>query len=379
MKLFVRRFYAMFFAAIAAVTMGFVVTSCSDDDTPSTGDAPQYITNEQLARLGCYTDLHLHLDGSMSIQAARKLARLQDITLDMSDEELRKQLQVEEGCKDLNEYLEKFDFPGKLLQTSVGITESIKILAQELKDMGYIYAEIRFAPQKHCQKGLTQREVIEASIKGRQEAALPVSLILCCMRGDDTHEENLETVRLAAEYLDKGVSAIDIAGAEALFPTSAFADLFQLAKAKNVPFTIHAGEADGPESVKVALDYGARRIGHGVRSAEDASLMQRLVDEGITLECCPTSNLNTAIFQSISHYPFPLFMEKKVKFTVNSDNMAVSATNVIREFQLLNNAFHLTTDEVKQLLENSISASFASESLKEELRAKVNKAFLQDK
>lgn len=221
-----RRFYSMFFAAMAAVMMGFVMTSCSDDDNPSTGEDQQYITNEQLAKLGCYTDLHLHLDGSLSIKAARKLAQLQDITLDMSDEELRKQLQVDEGCQDLNEYLEKFAFPGTLLQTSVGITESIKILAQELKDLGYIYAEIRFAPQKHCQKGLTQREVIEASIKGKQEAALPVSLILCCMRGDDNHEENLETVRLAAEYLDKGVAAIDIAGAEALFPTSGFADLF---------------------------------------------------------------------------------------------------------------------------------------------------------
>ena len=174
-----RRFYSMFFAAMAAVMMGFVMTSCSDDDNPSTGEDQQYITNEQLAKLGCYTDLHLHLDGSLSIKAARKLAQLQDITLDMSDEELRKQLQVDEGCQDLNEYLEKFAFPGTLLQTSVGITESIKILAQELKDLGYIYAEIRFAPQKHCQKGLTQREVIEASIKGKQEAALPVSLILC--------------------------------------------------------------------------------------------------------------------------------------------------------------------------------------------------------
>ena len=196
------------------------------------------------------------------------------------------------------------------------------------------------------------------------------------MRGDDNHEENMETVRLAAEYLDKGVAAIDIAGAEALFPTSGFADLFQLAKANNVPFTIHAGEADGPESVKVALDYGTKRIGHGVRSAEDASLMQRLSNEGITLESCPTSNLNTAIFPNISQYPFRLFLDKKVKFTINSDNMAVSATNVIREFQLLNDTFHLTTGEVKQLIMNSIDASFAPESLKEELRAKVNKMII---
>ena len=65
-----------------------------------------------------------------------------------------------------------------------------------------------------------------------------------------------------------------------------------------------------------------------------------------------------------------------MKFTINSDNMAVSATNVIREFQLLNDTFHLTTGEVKQLIMNSIDASFAPESLKEELRAKVNKMII---
>lgn len=367
-----RRINLTLFAAMAVVVMGFIVTSCSDDDTPSTGEDLQYITDEQLAELGCYTDLHLHLDGSLSIPTARRLAELQGITLNLSDEELRKQLQVDEGCQDLNQYLEKFDFPLTLLQTPEGITESIKLLAQELKDLGYIYAEIRYAPQKHCLNGLTQREVIEASIKGKQQAALPVSLILCCMRGSDNHEQNLETVRLAAEYVDKGIAAIDIAGAEALFPTSDFADLFRLAKASNVPFTIHAGEADGAESVKVALDYGTKRIGHGVRSAEDPLLVQRLADEGITLECCPTSNLNTAIFQSISQYPFRQFWDKQVRFTVNSDNMMVSATNVIREFQLLNSAFFLTVNEVKQLLENSIDASFAPESLKEELRKKVH-------
>lgn len=350
------------------------LSSCSSDDKPSVEENQRNITDEQLAQLGCYTDLHLHLDGSLSIPTVRQLAQLQDIPLDMNDEELRKQLQVDEGCQDLNQYLEKFDFPLTLLQTPEGITESVKLLSQELKDLGYIYAEIRYAPQLHCQKGLTQREVIEASIKGQQQAALPVSLILCCMRGNDNHEQNLETVRLAAEYVGKGVAAIDIAGAEALYPTSGFADLFQLAKNTGVPYTIHAGEADGPESVKVALDYGTKRIGHGVRSAEDPSLVQRLAAEGITLECCPTSNLNTAIFPSIAQYPFRQFMDQGVRITVNADNMMVSATHVIREFQLLNGVFHLTVGEVQQLLENSIDASFASASLKAELRTKVQAA-----
>lgn len=351
--------------------LSFVFFSCSDSDPNSSEANNLPITNEQIANLDCYTDLHLHLDGSLSLSAVRQLAELQDIPLLMSDEELRQKLQVDEGCRDLNQYLEKFDFPLTLLQTPQGITTSVKLLAQELKELGYIYAEIRFAPQLHCQQGLTQREVIEAAIEGAQQAPLPVTLILCCMRGDTNHEQNVETVRLAAEYVGKGVGAIDLAGAEALYSTSHFADLYQMAQETGIPFTIHAGEADGPESVKTALSYGTKRIGHGVRSAEDAALLQRLAAEGVTLECCPTSNLNTAIFSSISQYPFRLFMENGVRFTVNSDNMTVSATNVIREFQLLNDTFHLTVGEVRQLLENSIRAAFASEALKAELRAKV--------
>ena len=357
-----------------ATGMTTPLSSCSDNAKTAAGGDQRTITDEQLARLDCYTDLHLHLDGSLSLPTVRQLARLQDIPLDLSDEELRERLQVDEGCQDLNQYLQKFDFPLTLLQTPEGITESIQLLAQELKDEGHIYAEIRYAPQLHCRQGLTQREVIEASIEGRRQAALPVSLILCCMRGNDNHEQNLETVRLAAEYVGQGVAAIDLAGAEALYPTSGFADLFQLAKDNGVPYTLHAGEADGPESVKAALSYGTRRIGHGVRSAEDPSLVQQLSAEKITLECCPTSNLNTAIFPSIGHYPLRLFLEQGVRMTVNSDNRMVSATNVIREFQLLNGAFHLTVGEVRQLLQNSIDASFAPEPLKEELLAKVNEA-----
>lgn len=356
---------------ILGVVVALMASCTTVEDNPSPGEEQRVITNEQLADLGCFTDLHLHLDGSLSIAAVRQLADIQGIALDMTEDELREKLQVEEGCRDLNQYLEKFDFPNTFLQTKEGITESIKILAQELKDLGYIYAEFRYAPQKHCEKGLTQREVIEASIEGKRQAAIPISLILCCMRGDENHEQNLETVNLAAEYVGKGIDAIDIAGAEALFPTSGFADLFQLAKKAGVPYTIHAGEADGPESVVAALDFGTKRIGHGVRSTEDPSLVQRLAAEGVTLECCPTSNLNTAIFSSIDEYPLRTFMSQGVLVTVNSDNMSVSGTNVIREFQQLNTAFHLTIDEVQQLLLNSVNASFASESLKEDLRKVV--------
>lgn len=309
-------------------------------------------------------DLHLHLDGSLSLESAKELAKIQNIVLPENDEEIIERLQVSEGCRDLNEYLEKFAFPGSLLQTKEGISTAVYKLAEELKEQGLLYAEIRFAPQKHMEQGMSQEEVVEAAIDGMKKSDLKAQLILCCMRGNDNHEENFETVQVAGNYLGKGVCAVDLAGAEALFPTDNFEDLFVLAKELNIPYTIHAGEASGPSSVYKALEFGAKRIGHGVRSIEDFELMKKLTDEKIYLEFCPTSNLNTRIFEKIEEYPIREFLDAGVKITVNTDNMAVSNTTLKEEYALLIETFHLNEKEVKQIVNNSIEASFADDETK---------------
>lgn len=345
-------------------------TACSEYGQSSDGDidASEYVSNQELESLRCYTDLHLHLDGSMTVEMIRELARVQNLELSYSDEELKDMLQVSDDCSDLNEYLAKFPFPLQFLQTREGLKRAVELLCMQLHECGVIYAEIRYAPQLHCDKGMSQRDAVEAAIEGTLDSPIPVTLILCCMRGDDNHDRNLETVNLAAEYLGKGVGAIDIAGAEALFPTENFADLFALAVKKNIPFTIHAGEAAGPESVYKALEYGTRRIGHGVRSAEDERLMEILKEKDVILEVCPTSNINTAIFSSIEDVPFRLFLDKGVRFTVNSDNMSVSATNVKEEFIALNSVFNIRRSELLQILNNSIDAAFTAEVEKTRLK-----------
>ena len=318
------------------------------------------------------TDLHLHLDGSLSLASVKELAALQNIEIPNNDEELLEKLQVSAGCRDLNEYLEKFDFPCSLMQTSTGITAAVKNLEAELAAQGLIYAEIRFAPQLHTLQGMTQSEVVAAAVKGMGQSALRSTLILCCMRGKENHEANLETVRVAKDFLGNGVGAIDLAGAEALFPTADFADLFVLAKELGVPYTIHAGEADGPESIYKALEFGAKRIGHGVRSLEDAALVQRLAAEGITLEMCPTSNLNTSIFDSYEAYPLRKLMEAGIKVTVNTDNMTVSHTTAAAELEHLK----LTKEEMHLLAKNAVEAAFADAETKAWLKEEVEKRFL---
>ena len=317
-------------------------------------------------------DLHLHLDGSLSLASVKELAALQDIEIPDDDKELLEKLQVREGCRDLNEYLEKFEFPCSLMQTPIGITTAVRNLEAELAAQGLIYAEIRFAPQLHLQKGMNQSEVVAAAVKGMGQSTLKSTLILCCMRGKDNHEANLETIRVAKEFLGKGVGAVDLAGAEALFPTADFADLFVLARELGIPYTIHAGEADGPESVYKALEFGTKRIGHGVRSLEDGALVQRLAAEGITLELCPTSNLNTSIFESYVAYPLHKLMEVGVKVTVNTDNMTVSNTTVAEELKHL----ALSKEEMHLMAKNAVEASFTDAETKEWLKEEAEKRFL---
>lgn len=325
-------------------------------------------------------DLHIHLDGSLPYETVHKLMQQAGMPA-KTDAELYPLLSVPEDCRDLNEYLEKFDFPLQLMQSAGNIEQIVYELLTVQRAEGLVYTEIRFAPQFHCQQGLTQAAVVEAAVAGLHRfekdqysctcaettPELHAGLILCAMRGEDNREANLETVRVAAQFLGKGVVALDLAGAEALFPTRDFEDVFALARELEVPFTIHAGEADGPDSIRTALDFGARRIGHGVRALEDAALVEELAEKQIPLECCPTSNLNTKMFPDMAHYPIRALLEAGVKATVNTDNMTVSDTTESKEFAKLEQAIGLTADEEKQLLLNAADAIFGGEDEKTRL------------
>ena len=322
----------------------------------------------------CLIDLHLHLDGSISVGAARKLAALQGLSLPDDDGALKSRLCLPEGCTDLNEYLSMFAFPCSLLQTGEAIAEAVFLLKEELVAQGFLYAEIRFAPQKHLERGLTQKDVVAAALSGMKRSSLPSGLILCCMRGDGNEAENRETVLTAEEFLSDGVCAVDLAGAEGLYPTENFRELFALAAQRQIPFIAHAGEAAGPESVRCALEYGVKRIGHGIRSVEDPALVEQLAERRIPLELCPTSNLNTSIYPNMRSYPIRTLMDAGVVVTVNTDNMSVSNTTVRGEFQKLTEALDFTREEIGNLLLNAVDASFADRALKESMRRKIRES-----
>ncbi len=320
-------------------------------------------------------DLHCHLDGSITLDIAKKLAVLQNIELPAkSDDALLEKLSVPEDCESLNDFLQCFGLPLRLLQTKEGITEAVRLVQENCKSHGIIYLEIRFAPQLHQINGLTQDEVIQAALEGLKQSDLHTNLILCLMRSDHNQDENLETVELAKKYLvkDEGVVALDLAGAEALFKTADFEKEFAAARAAEVPFTIHAGEADGPESVWTALKFGAKRIGHGVRIYEDPKLIKYVVEHKIPLEMCPNSNRQTKAVVDMSNYPLRKYMEAGVKVTINTDDMAICRTNLQKEYDYIQKMYGITEEEKKQLLLNAVDAAFCSEEYKEKLKGIIN-------
>lgn len=319
-------------------------------------------------------DLHLHLDGAISIESARELASMQNISIPESDQELLKLMRVSPSCKDLNEFLEKFAFPCSLIQTHEGLSTAVYNLCEELKQQGIIYAEIRFAPSKSCDKGMTQEQAVQAAIEGMNKSTLRAGLILCCMRGD-SYEINAETIRIASKYLGKGVCAADLAGAEALFKTAAHADVFKLARELNVPFEIHAGEADGPSSIYSALEFGASRIGHGVKSVEDSALVRLLAERRMPLMVCPTSNVQTCIAPEISGLPIRRFLDDNIIFTINTDDPSIEGTDLKTEWERVVENFDLSPEEVLQLMLNAVESAFCSEETRAQLRLEIKQAY----
>ena len=311
-------------------------------------------------------DLHLHFDGSLLPRTILELAREQQLPLPAEDpDELKLFLSAPEDCESLNEYLEKFDLPLSVLQTKEAIRKAMYTLLSSLKEQGMLYAEVRFAPQSHLRKGLTQEDAVKAAILGMQEATAGsfflAKLILCCMRGGDNQEANRKTIETAAVFLGRGVAAVDLAGAEALFPTADYEELFAYAKDLGLPFTIHAGEADGPESIEAALRFGAARIGHGVRANEDEKVLGLLRESQIPLEMCPTSNVQTKAVSSFLEHPILRYLRSGLKVTVNTDNMTVSDTTIEREYRRLKTELGMTEEERKALLFNAADAAFLTE------------------
>lgn len=311
-------------------------------------------------------ELHLHLDGSLNTKDIQDKYKL-------TDEQIKDKMIADEKCKDLNDYLKKFDYPISIMQTKESIQNIVIALLTYLKSQNVIYVEVRFAPQFHTRRGLTQDEVVNFVVNAAKKVDIKCNFILCLMRGENNNNENYETVRVAKKYLGRGVCAVDLAGAEAIFKTKEYKEIFEYVKEEELPFTIHAGEADGPESIKSAISFGAKRIGHGVRVIEDEALLEKVIKKGITLEVCPTSNIQTCICGDYASHPIVELYKSRVKTTINTDNMTVSNTTLENEYINLLENTELEYEDLVKMNINSINAAFITEEEKVVLIDIINK------
>lgn len=322
-------------------------------------------------------DLHLHLDGSLSEQDFLYLAKKDGIDL---GKDFPNNIYVPKDCPSLEVYLERFALPCLLLESKENLKHVANSLIRRLDQMGYLYAEIRFAPQLHTGKWLSQMDAALAVIDGVNEALktcrnlYDANVILCCMR-HAPKEVNLETIEVANKLKGTKAVAVDLAGAEALHPSSYYKEIFDLAKQYKLNITIHAGEATGSDEVMMALDNGATRIGHGVHLSFDDETVKRVKDNNICFEFCPTSNLQTKSLKAYKDVPIMEFLKRDIAVTVNSDNMTVSNTDVYQEFSHLIQTFKMSKDDIHRLLTNSIEHAFVDDKEKEKLKEILEQKF----
>ena len=308
--------------------------------------------------------LHLHLDGSLDLDLAVKW--LHEDGYNYTKKQVKKLLSVDKDCHNLNDYLTKFTIPCKLLTTEERLEEATYTLLKKLASENVVYAEIRFAPLKHQAKGLTKDDVIKAVIKGKDKATtdynIDCSLILCCMR-DSSIEDNLQVVSLAKKYQ----TAIDLAGAESIYKTKDFKYIFDYAKKENIPYTIHAGEASGKDSINSALDFGTKRLGHGIKCIEDKETLERIKKEKVLLEICLTSNYQTEAIKG--KHPLEELYNQGINISINTDNDTVSNINITEEYKRILKETNLTIKDLIKCNYNSIDYLFTSNEIKDKLKS----------
>ena len=230
-------------------------------------------------------------------------------------------------------YLETFDHTIAVMQREQDMIRVAKEAVIDLANDGVIYAEVRVAPEHFTKQGMVLEQVVEAMLEGYRigeiETGLKVNTILCGMR---QLEMSQTVAELVVKYRDKGVVAFDIAGPEKGFPPTLQQETFDFLKRNEIPFTIHAGEADGPESINLAINAcGATRIGHGVRIVDDlpnGRIAKQVLEQQIHLEVAPTSNLQTGVADTYAHHPIERLFDLGFNIGINTDNRLMSRTSM---------------------------------------------------
>ena len=324
-------------------------------------------------------ELHQHIDGAVRPATAVELAGEAGIAL--SDEaEARRRLIAPRRCTDQAELLTYFDLPIALLQRAEALTRVTAELIEDLAAENVRYAELRWAPALHTREGLGLEQVVEAVADGIGVAAAAlggraplVGLIVTAMRSHPP-AANVRLAEMAAAF-GTPVVGFDLAGPEATFPAPPHAAAFRAAERGGLALTAHAGEVPGPERVAEALDLGVRRIAHGVTTADDASVMALVAARGVTLDLCPTSNVQAGIVADLASHPLARLHRAGISVTISTDDRTVSDTTLTDELAATAEAQGLSDLELALIAVNAFRRGFAPYNVLAPLVASAERAW----
>jgi adenosine deaminase len=330
------------------------------------------ITEEGIRNLP-KVELHVHLDTSLRPQTAGELAAEQGIHL---PDDLQAALICPAICTNLADYLTRVDAALEVLQTAPALERAAYELVEDMARENVVYAEIRYAPQLCIRRGLSMQQVIDAVQAGLDaaRAALGVQTgqIICCLRHDPSALSH-EVAQYAIQNWRPGkVVGLDLAADEALHPGLPHRTAFRLARGVGMPRTVHAGEAAGAESIREAIYLlDAQRLGHGVHLEEDPSLCEPVRTRHITLEICPTSNVQTQAVRSLAVHPIDRYLKLGLPVTVNTDGRTTSNTCLTQEYWTLCQQFGWGLDEIQRTVLTAADSAFMNNEQRAELRRTI--------
>lgn len=322
-------------------------------------------------------ELHRHLDGSIRLETILDLADQHGIALPANDVAgLAPYIHIDESTPGLMAFLDRFEHMTAVLVNAQACRRVAYENVEDAKSEGIDYIELRYSPwfmaKTHRMNPL---EVMEACADGIRAAERDNGIraniigILSRTYGVETCMLELDAILAHRDH----VVAVDLAGDEQRFPANLFKQHFKRIRDAGLHVTVHAGEADGPHSVWSAIhDLGAERIGHGFRAIEDPALVDYLIDQGIGLECCPTSNLHTSTVKTYASHPIKELADKGVKFCLNTDDPGISAIDISHEYDIAAPATGLSEAQILQSQLDALEMAFLSDTEKTGLQLKVS-------
>ena len=329
--------------------------------TRQRSDAPAVPSRDLIRRLP-KTELHCHLDGSLRASTMIELAREYGVVMpEQEAARLTAHMRVDDA-RHLEDYLARFETTLGVMQTAAAIERIAYELAEDAAAESVRYIEVRFAPVLNVRGGLSNAEAVDAAIAGlaraEREHGIIGRVIICSLRHLPP-SVSMELAGLAVAYKGRGVVAFDLAGGERGNPAAPHAAAFAHARQHDLAVTVHAGEGDGPRSIREAVHLcGADRLGHATRLFEDQALTQYVNDRRIGLEICLTSNVQTRAVDSYAAHPLRAYFDHGLNVSLSTDNRLMSGTTLTDEYEHAARELHFTFDELAELALNGFASAF---------------------